>query len=112
MNILEDVGVDYSFNHINLYSRRYCAVTILLVLLFDIRVVQQIDFVLHQDGGYVPDLHLHFLPPAADGFKGLSVGGGEDQHTGLSACRTEHASHTRSSSAKHTSTAFLTLSPL
>lgn len=53
------------------------------VLLFDHRVIQEVDFVLHQNSGNVSDFHLHFLPPAADGLERLSVRGGEDEYTGL-----------------------------
>lgn len=53
------------------------------VLLFDHRVIQKVNLVLHQDSGDVSHLYLHLLPPAADGLKRLPVGGGEDQYTRL-----------------------------
>ena len=47
------------------------------------RVVQEVNFVLHQDSRDVSHLNLNLLSPAADGLKGLSVRGGEDQHARL-----------------------------
>lgn len=52
-------------------------------VLFYHRVIQEVDFVLHQNGRNVANFHLHFLPPAADGLERLSVRGGEDEDAGL-----------------------------
>lgn len=44
---------------------------------------QQVNFVLHQNGGNISDLGLDLLPPAVDSLKRVPVCGGEDQHARL-----------------------------
>lgn len=53
-------------------------------------LLQQVDFVLHQNGGNVSDLGLHLLPPAVNSLKRLPVCGGEDQHARLGPWNVRH----------------------
>ena len=70
-------------HNVTMDNYSYCVLPPMHIL-FDDRIIEKVNLVLDQNGGDIPHLHLHLLPPAADGLVGLPVCGGEHQHACLS----------------------------